>query len=322
MAILGIDISKANFHAFLIDGDREAKKSFANGAAGFRQLESWLKNRGAGEIWACMEATGSYWEALALHLHEAGHRVSVVNPSRTKAYARSEMLRAKTDPVDAAMIARFALAHKPAAWQPPPAETRMLQGLVRQLDHLKATKAEETVRLQTPQLPGLVQTSIEEVITTLDSQIREIEKALDDHIDRHPDLKRQRELLVSIDGIGDTTAALIIGEIPTIGLFESSRAVSAYAGLSPRTLQSGSSVWGRGALCKTGNSRLRKAMYFPALTAMRCNPLIKPFVERLSQRGKPRMVIVGAVMRKLLVLAYGVLKSGRHFDPSFSVPAA
>jgi len=320
MAILGIDVSKADFHAFLIDGNQTAKKSFSNTTAGFKQLQHWLRNRGAREIFACMEATGSYWEALALHLHEAGHQVSVVNPSRTKAYAQSELLRAKTDAVDAAMIARFAQAQNPALWRPPAPETRLLQDLVRHLEHLKTNRAEQKVRLQTPGLQPVVKTSIRKLIAALDGQIREFEKAIDDHIDGHPGLKEQRALLVSIDAIGDTTAALILAEIPNISQFYSGRAVAAYAGLSPKTKQSGSSIRGRGAVCKTGNARLRKALYFPALTAMRFNPILKAFADRLALRGKPPMVIVVAVMRKLLVLAYGVLKSGRHFEPA--LPAA
>lgn len=109
MAVLGIDISKLDFHAHLLtDEKRELKRSFPNSVLGFAQLDAWLrKNQGAKAVRACMEATGSYWEALAIHLHDAGHLVSVVNPARTKAYARSELLRAKTDTVDAALIARF-----------------------------------------------------------------------------------------------------------------------------------------------------------------------------------------------------------------------
>jgi transposase len=321
MATLGIDVSKADFHAFLIDEGKEAKRSFPNTAAGFKQLISWLKNRGVSQTSACMEATGSYWEVLAVYLHEAGHQISVVNPSRTKAYAQSELLRTKTDAVDAAMIARFALAHKPPTWEPPSPETRMLQALVRHLEQLKATRAQQRTRLQTPGLPALVNDSIGELIAALNGQIDEIERAIHDHINQHPGLKEQVDSLLSIKGIGNTTASLILAEIPMIGRFAHAKAVAAYAGLSPRVVQSGSSIRKRGRISKTGNARLRKALYLPALTAMRFNPILRAFAQRLRQAGKPRMVVVVAVMRKLLVLAYGVLKSGRHFD-ALNRPAA
>lgn len=322
MAILGIDISKADFHAFLLLEGKRAKHSFPNSVAGFKQLQTWLKNRGVDHVFACMEATGSYWEALALHLHAAGHEVSVVNPSQTKAFGQSELLRTKTDAVDAAMIARFAHATNPARWEPPAPETRLLQAFVRHLEQLKSTRVAQQNRLQLPGSPELVTASIREVLEALDGQIDQIERAIRDHINRHPGLKSQSEALQSIKGVGETTAALILAEIPLIERFSSGKAVAAYAGLSPRITQSGSSVYHRGRLSRTGNARLRKALYMPALTAMRFNPILKAFAERLRQKGKRPMVIVSAVMRKLLVLAYGVLKSGQHFDPAFTVRAA
>ncbi len=317
MAVLGIDISKSDFHACLIDENRIGRRSFPNSQTGFSQLSKWLTNRKVVTVFACMEATGFYWEALALYLFEAGHEVSVVNPSRTKAYANSEILRAKTDSIDAAMIARFAQAQRPPLWQPPAPESRVLQALVRHLEHLKTIHGQQVVRLETPGLPLQVTASIEAVIADLRREITEIERAIRDHIDRHPGLKVRHDLLTSIKGIGDTTASLILAELPALDRLRSTKAVAAYAGLSPRALQSGTSIRGRGSICRTGNSRLRKAFFYPALTAIRYNPQLKAFADRLTLAGKPRMVVVTAVMRKLLVLAYAVLKSGRQFDPSF-----
>jgi len=313
---LGIDISKLDFHANLITEKGEAKKSFPNSLAGYKQLDVWLRNRRAQQVHACMEATGSYWEALALHLHELGYAVSVVNPARTKAYAQSELLRAKTDKVDAGMIARFCRAQKPPVWEPPAPEIRMLQAFSRHVQNLKETRAEQLTRVQTPHLPEFVVKSINEVIAALDVEIDETERLIDEHIDKHPGLKRKRDLLTSIPGIGVTTATSILSEMPNISDFRTASNVAAFAGLSPRIAQSGTSVRGRGALCKTGNARLRKALYFPAITAQRFNPVLKAFADRLAANGKHRMVILGAIMRKLLVLAWGVLKSGCPFDPN------
>jgi len=128
---LGIDIGKIDFHATLLVDDKTWSKSFPNVKAGLTQLASWLRNRKIEQLHACLESTGGFEEALALDLHERGYVVSVVNPSRIKAFAKSELLRTKTDSVDAALIARFCRAHLPAAWIPPAPETRALQALVR-----------------------------------------------------------------------------------------------------------------------------------------------------------------------------------------------
>jgi transposase len=313
MDTVGIDISKATFNAHLIAERGESKKSFPNSEVGFHKLEQWLRNRKATEPRFCMEATSSYWERLATYLFDRGHAVSVVNPARIKAFAQSELLRAKTDEVDAALIARFACAQNPEPWSPPPPEIRELQGLVRHLQHLRTARAEEQVRLQSEALVQEVRSSIESIIAVFDHQIREIEAAIDDHIDRHPDLRRKRDLLTSIPGIAELTAAAILGEIPRIEEFRSSKAVAAYAGLSPRTVRSGTSVRGRGGICKTGNSRLRKALYMPAVTARRYNPVLAAFADRLVAAGKPGKVVIVALMRRLLVLAFGVLRSGHPF---------
>jgi transposase len=317
METLGIDVSKADFHAVLV-GARTAKKSFPNTDKGFAQLDAWLRNRKAGKVFACMEATGSYWTALATHLHNGGHTVGVVNPSRIKAYAESELLRTKTDAVDAELIARFAIAQKPAAWTPLPQEITELQGLARHVEFLKRSRAQYVTRAQTPGLPAKVLKSSQNVIEQLDAQIEELERAIRDHIDRHPGLKNKQDLLTSIPGIGETTAAAILSEMPTIEEFASVQAVAAYAGLSPRLRQSGSSVRGKARLCKVGNSRLRKALYFPAVVAKTYNPTLKKFAQRLRENGKAPMVIIGALMRKLLAIAYGVLRSGRPYDATLT----
>jgi len=197
----------------------------------------------------------------------------------------------------------------------------MLQALARHLQQLKETRAEQLTRVQTPQLPEPVVKSIQDVIAVFDTEITRIERTIDDHIDRHPDLKTKRELLTSIPGIGATTATSILSEMPNINEFKTARDVAAFAGLSPRTVQSGTSIRGRGSFCKTGNARLRKALYMPALSAKRFNPALKAFADGLRDRGKHHMVVIGAVMRKLLVLAWAVLKSGHHFDPNRATQA-
>lgn len=316
-SFLGIDLSKETFHACLLSDRGEAKKVFPNSPRGFEQLMAWLKNRHAADVDFCMEATGAYWEPVALYLHGLEQRVSVVNPARIKAFAQSELLRTKTDSVDAALIARFCKSQHPEPWTPPPPEIRVLQALVRHYEHLKTTRVQQSVYEQSSET-AVVKASMGEVIATLDEQIAQVEREIRQHFDDHPDLKRKRDLLTSIPGIGETTAGSLLAEIPHLDRFESAKAIAAFAGLSPRHRRSGTSIHGRPRLCKTGNSRLRKALYMPAIVALRFNPTLKIFADRLAAAGKHKRLIIGAVMRKLLVLAYGVLRSKKRFDANYA----
>jgi transposase len=176
----------------------------------------------------------------------------------------------------------------------------------------------EENRLASGVTVAAVRESVEEHLAYLAEQIKRTEALIRDQIDSHPGLKRQRELLDSIPGVGETTAAALLAEVPDILQYRSARRVAAFAGLVPRERQSGSSVRGRVRLSKIGNARLRKALYFPAVTALRCSPFFQAWAEGLRQRGKSKMAVIGAAMRKLVHLAYGVLKTGKPFDPEWA----
>lgn len=316
---LGIDIAKAKFNVCLLQLNNKLKhKVFPNTEAGFEQLSSWLSTQGTEHVHACLEATGNYGEALSLYLHGHGHTVSVVNPAAVKAFAASRLSRTKTDRVDAELIARFCFAQQPPAWIPPAPEVRELQALVRRLEALIEMRVAEENRLSSGLTVPAVRTSVEEMLTHLKQQIARTEKLIRQHINKHPGLKQQSELLASIPGIAQTTAALLLAEVPNIKQYRSARQVAAFAGLVPRERQSGSSVRGRVRLSKIGNARLRRALYFPAITALRCSSFFQHWANGLRQRGKSKMSVIGAVMRKLIHIAYGVLKSGLPFDPEIA----
>ena len=319
---LGIDIAKVKFNACLLQLNGKLKhKVFANSVAGFAELHEWLEKQQVQQVHACLEATGTYGEALSLYLHQHNHTVSVMNPAAIKAFAASRLSRTKTDRVDAESIARFCLAHRPPAWTPPAPEVRELQALVRRLESLVEMRVAEQNRLSAGVTVTAVRSSVEEMLAHLKDQISRTEKLIRKHIDKHSGLKQQSELLNSIPGIADTTAAVLLAEVPDIKLYRSARQVAAFAGLVPRERQSGSSVRGRVRLSKIGNARLRKALYFPAITALRCSPFFQRWADGLRQRGKSKMSVIGAVMRKLIHIAYGVLKSGRPFDPELAKSA-
>jgi transposase len=250
------------------------------------------------------------------HLHEAGHGVSLVNPALVRAFGQSQLKRTKTDKADAQLIARFCALHKPALWHPPAPEVRELQALVRRVEALEEMKQMEENRLEGASC-GTVRASLLDHIAYLQSHIDTARRQIQEHIQSHPALQEQSRLLCSIPGIGEVTAAVILAEVGEFSHFQSARQVAAFAGLVPRLRESGSSVRGKPRLSKVGSPRLRKCLYFPAMTALRWNPLIKALGLRLSAQGKPKMLIIGAAMRKLLHLAYGVLKSGQPFDANF-----
>lgn len=321
--IIGIDISKAKFDVAVLAAGQTYRLSFANEPADFKKLEHWLEKRKLRVVHACMEATGRYGDELAYFLHERGHLVSVVNPKRIQAYAESQLRRNKTDALDATLIADFCRTQRPPAWEPPPPQVRELQFLTRHVEALKEMRTQEQNRLQAGAQTPAVQASLQSHIAFLNAEIDRLQKQIDDHIDRHPTLKEDVELLDSIPGIGPDTAAILMAEIKSIDAYDSAAELAAHAGLTPMHRRSGSSVRRQPRLSKIGNARLRKALFFPAMVAMRHNPAVKALHDRLAAKGKPKMLILGAAMRKLLHIVYGVLKHRRPFDPAYAaLPAA
>jgi transposase len=316
---LGIDISKANFHVALLREGKLKHKRFPNDTHGHEALLQWLQRQGVTQLHICLEATGTYGEALAERLFDAGLSVSVVNPARIKGFAQGELLRTKTDKADASLIARFCAAMQPALWQPQPKAVRQLRDLVRRLEALKQMRAQECNRLEAA--GELVAEQLSAHIAYLDKQIAQTRALINQHIDNHPDLKGKRQLLQSIPGIGEATIQVILAEFADITRFASAKALAAYVGVAPRLRQSGSSLPARGSMSKMGRSALRKAFFMPALVALRYNPLLIALKQRLTAAGKPKMAILGAAMRKLIHIVYGVLKTRTPFNPQIHAPA-
>jgi transposase len=315
--VLGIDVAKATLDIALSDGFRLQHGQFANTEKGHMQLECWLKEHSAASVHVCMEATGQYGDRIAEYLFSRGFPVSVVNPARIKHYANSKLRRNKTDKADAQLIAEYCGREKPALWTPPPASFKELQALARHLEDLQGLKRQEVNRLLSGVRSTFVVNNLSSVCDYLEEQIQKTKKEMQDHIDRHSELKRMQTLLITIPGIGKLTASKILGEIRNVMDFQSARQLAAYAGLTPRNFLSGTSVHKKTRLSKTGNSNLRRALYMPAIVAIKFNPIIRSFCSRLSQNGLLPMEVVGAAMRKLLHLVFGILKTGRPFDPNY-----
>lgn len=312
--ILGIDIAKLKIDVVLLFENKSLSKQFDNSPKGFKLLAAWLKSLSITQVHACLEATGTYGDGVADFLHQAGHPVSVVNPLSIKGYANSKMQRNKTDRADARLIADFCLTQNPPQWFPPPPEMTQLQALVRRIEVLEEMLRMEKNRLEVSS--PKTKPSIKRIIKTFENEIETLRKSITDHLDNHPNLKEQSRLLQTIPGIGEKTAALLLGEIE-FARYESARQVAAFAGVTPKKSESGTSLK-HTKLSKLGNGRIRKGLYFPAIVARRHNQTINEFANRLEKNGKTQMQIVCASMRKLLHLAFGVLKHKQPFNPNLA----
>jgi transposase len=316
MHVLGIDIAKASFDATLLAPNGEQHhRVFANTPEGFSQLAGWLEQHQVVQLHACMEATNVYWEALASLLHARGFTVSVVNPARIKGFAMAMMQRNKTDKLDSAIIAAFCAKHQPTAWEPMSAEQQRLRALMRHREDLLQTRLQQQNRLRDTN-DSLVRRSLEQLLKVIASQLDEVEQLIKQQVAADAAMKANLALLTTVVGIGVLTASKLLAEYGALGDYDSAKAAAADAGLSPAQYQSGTSVRRRTRLSKQGKAGVRAALYLPALSAMRHCPGFKAFAERLAARGKPKKVIIGAVMRKLVHIAYGVLKHQTPYDPA------
>lgn len=317
-SVVGIDVSKKTLDVtLLLAKGGKRRKRIANTLEGIATLQAWLQRHTGGAVNVCMESTSVYWEMVAEALHEAGHRVSVVNPVRIKGYAMSQLRRSKTDPLDGDVIADFCRTQEVDAWTPPSPEQKKLRALVRHLEALKKSRTQQTNRLGACQ-DEEVKTSLETVLATIEAEIEAVKKRLADLIDQHPDLKQKKQLLTSINGIGEQTALRILAEMYDLADYKNAKAAAADAGVTTSHYRSGTSVRRRPKISRMGKASIRSALHFPAITALQHNPVVQRMAQRLAARGKCKAVIRVAAMRKLLHLAYGVLKHQQPFDPAYA----
>jgi transposase len=317
--VLGIDVAKAKLDVALQLADGKVRsKVVDNHHAGFMALTDWIAkhHRAASpdRLHVCMEATGVYWEAVAEYLADQGHTVSVVNPAQIKAFGSSQLIRTKTDKVDARLIAAYCAVHRPSAWVAPTANVRELRALIARRDALVAMVTQEKNRLYVAR--DSVRADIERHLTYLDKAMAEIDAAIRQKIDDDPGLKQQYALLDSVPGLGEKTIPLLLSHYGGSDRFDCAKQAVAFAGLDPRQRESGCSVRGKPRLSKVGHTNIRRALYMPAMVVMTKTKWGKVFAKRLADNHKPPMVIIGALMRKIVAIAFSILKSNKPFDPA------
>lgn len=312
---LGIDVAKAKLDCALrLENGKHRNKVVENNPKGFQTLNDWLAKHGASGARVCMEATGVYWEAVAEFLASQGMVVSVINPAQIKAFGASRLVRTKTDKADSQLIAEFSNERRPEAWKPPSQAELTLRAMVLRLEALTNMRTQELNRLEVAR--DALKAGINNHINWLNAEIKTLEAMIRDHIDNDPDLKNKHELLDSIPGLGKRTIPVLLSYYADTERFDNVKQAVAFAGLDPRQHESGSSVKGRPHMSKVGHAFLRKALYMPAMVALYKTSWGNCFRKRLADSAKPPMVIIGAMMRKLINVTFGVLKSGKKFDSS------
>lgn len=321
MIQLGIDVGKSKIDLCLLPEGAKGKKKtkvLKNSPSVATDVISWLLTKKVDItcVQAVLEPTGTYHEYLAYGLHEQGIRVVLGNPLRVRDYARGMGILTKTDTVDSYVLACYGEMRNPDPWVPASPSVRELKELLRRRDALLKDSLREENRLEkilSTRHSPLVEASVCKMITVLKTELGEIEKLINDHIDRDPDLKRDMGYLTSIKGIGPQTGSNMLVVLRSHN-FNSAQQAAAWCGLVPKEKRSGSSVHFRARLSKSGPPRLRAKLFICALVAMKHNRPLKVMYERMLANGKCKMSALGAVMRKLVHQCYAVLRHQCNFD--------
>ncbi len=314
---VGLDMAKLSFVAVLWFGPQCFHKAqFDNHPGGFRQLRTWCRAHGAGGAWrVAVESTNTYADAVVEWLHARGCTVFLLNAERVAHYARACGQRNHTDPADAVTIAAFIAHHEATPWQPPPPEQKDLRSLTRARLQVVDTIRCLTVQLQTASGPG--RKHLQALRQAAQRTLAALGRDLAAHLKHHAALGAQVRRLMTLKGVGLVTAATVVAELPPITADTDPRAISAWAGLTPRRWQSGPREWTT-RLSRKGNAYLRQALYMPALVAKRFNPLLRDYAQRLAAKGKTNSAILGALSHKMLRILVGLLRSNTDFDPNWS----
>lgn len=304
--VVGIDVSKDRLDVAVAPSGLVFQ--VANTQAGIDDLVSRLEPIGAEVV--ALEATGGFETAAVAGLSAAGLAVVVVNPAQVRAYAHALGRRAKTDPIDAAVIAAFVAATKPELRPLKDAETQALSALVARRRQIVQMIVAEENRAKMA-LAKEAQKSIKRLLAALQRELESLDKDLDAHIRKSPVWRVRESLLTSVPGVGPATARTLLAEMPELGSLDR-RQIASLAGLAPWTRQSG--TWKGKSFIGGGRGKVRAVLFMAALVASRHNPVLKAFRDRLVAAGKPKIVAVVATMRKLLTILNAIIRDAKPWQ--------
>lgn len=318
---VGIDISKDFFDVALPAPTGKYRHfKLSNDIKGFKQLLEEAKDRSLIHV---MEASGPYYLPLASFLHEQGLGVSVVNPLSVRHYSKMRFIRTKTDKKDAAVIADYAKNQQPKLWEPEAEHVlslKQLHAVVRGLQKCHHQQSRQLESLQAAgQLNQQAKKSLEQIIKQLDKQLKKVEEEMDGLVKAH--YQQQYEQLQSIPGLGKKSSLLLITITGGFTRFSHVKQLISYVGFCPRIFESGSSIKGKGHICKMGMSAVRKMLYVCSWSAIRCNKACRELFERLLLKGKAKKLALVAVANKLLRQAFAVAtKKEKYLEKSYVKP--
>jgi len=303
---IGIDVSKARLDVHVLPSG--VAFAVARNGEGLAALNERLGRMGVTTV--AVEATGGFETVVAASLAGAGLPVAIVNPAQVRAFAQALGKRAKTDPIDAAVIARFVEATRPELRPLPDAQTRALADVVARRRQIVQMIVAERQRQQRATMPRLKR-SIERLLAALEKELNELDQELDTLVRGSPIWRRNEDLLKSVPGIGPIIARTLLAEMPELGTLDR-RQIAALAGLAPWTRQSGR--WKGKSFIGGGRTAVRAALFLGALTAIRFNPTLRAFRQRLIDAGKPKMVAIVAVARKLLTILNAIIRDQKPWQ--------
>lgn len=322
MLMIGVDVASDTLEVGEAYGGKT--KRFPNNAHGVAELCAWLGSRGPqGQVQVILEPTSTYHHLLIQALSRSGIPYTCVNPARTKAFAQALGHRAKTDSVDARMLAQYGESQRPEPSPSPDEAQEGLKALRRHKESLEreaeATQNRLDAARRSPWTPQAVLQSLERELRWRQEEIERVTKELHELVTQDERWSHGVDLLSSIPAVSEKTAVVLLSELPPVERCANAKQWVAFCGVNPEPHDSGNTTWSR--LSKKGAARIRVRLYMPAVNALRWNPPIRALGERLKAKGKGGKLRVMASMNKLLRQAFAVLSTGRPFDPGFAAPA-
>lgn len=311
-SFVGVDIAKVKFDAAIKCGNKYIEATFENTISGFKVFQKWVE-KSTQNAFVCLESTGCYGEPLAEFLVKSHIKVSMVNPMQIKHFSKSILSRNKNDKVDARIIASFAEKFNPVCYIAKTEDEKEMKEVTRLIDVLQTQKKQLQIQTESMQTDW-IKKDITKSIQKIEKKISELENKLKCKIEADPSSVETKKILCSIKGVGEKTAHRLIALLPHISRFKNPKQLAAYLGVCPRQHQSGK-YSGKSMLSKYGDARLRKTLYMPALVVKRYNHSFSAFCKRLEKNGLQPKAIVCALMRKLVHVIFGMLKSKQAFNP-------
>ena len=314
--VTGIDVSKATFDVAFYENEQWIHLKFSNQKEGFEAFLAIIDTTTT----CVMEASGPYYLPLAMFLTRHSIKVSVVNPLVIKRFSQMRLLRAKTDKKDARIIAEYGMSESPGLWKIPDKLILQMQQLLSTLEGINKQKNMLKNQLEAFENTSIIESQVKSSLTSLLRSLERQQAKLEEQLNRYAEERYSNtlELLTSIPGIGRKTAIMLTVITDNFTRFKNYKSLIAYVGFSPRIYQSGTSINGKGHICKMGKSQVRKLLYLCSWAAKRCNKACVQMYERLKQKGKPERVIKIALANKLLKQAFAVATSGIRYDENYT----